>query len=64
MGKNQVKLVFPYSMRLAWDTATVVKSTSCLEKVHDAALRVLTRVLDHYGPDKIRQLGLDLLADA
>jgi len=60
MGENQTKLVFPYPMRLAWETSTVVKSSSCHEKVHDAALRVLTRVLEHYGPDKIRQLGLDL----
>jgi peptidoglycan hydrolase-like protein with peptidoglycan-binding domain len=60
VGQHQTKLVFPYSMRLAWDTSTIVKSTSCHEKVHDAALRVLTRVLQHYGPDKVRQLGLDL----
>jgi lysozyme family protein/peptidoglycan hydrolase-like protein with peptidoglycan-binding domain len=60
VGQNQTKLDFPYPMRLAWDTATNVKSTSCHEKVHDAALRVLTRVRDHYGPDKVRELGLDL----
>jgi hypothetical protein len=47
-------------MRLAWDTTTFVKSTSCHQKVHDAALRILTRVLDHYGLDKIRELRLDL----
>jgi hypothetical protein len=47
-------------MRLAWETRTIVKATSCHEKIHDAALRVLTRVLDHYDADKVRQLGLDL----
>jgi lysozyme family protein len=59
VGQNQTKLVFPYPVCLAWDTSTFVKSTSCHEKVHDAALRILTRVLDFYGLDRIRQLRLD-----
>lgn len=59
-GENQTKLIFPYPMRLAWQTSTVCRSTVCHEKIHDAALRVLTRALDHYGIDKIRALGLDL----
>jgi lysozyme family protein len=59
VGQNQTKLVFPYQVCLAWDTSTFVKSTSCHEKVHDAALRILTRVLDHYGLDRIRELRLD-----
>ena len=59
-GANQAKLKFPYPMRLAWETSQVVNSTSCHEKVHDAAERVLKRVLDHYGIDKIRALRLDL----
>jgi len=59
VGQNQTKLVFPYPVCLSWDTSTFVKSTSCHEKVHDAALRVLTRVRDHYGLDKIRELRLD-----
>jgi lysozyme family protein/peptidoglycan hydrolase-like protein with peptidoglycan-binding domain len=59
VGQHQTKLVFPYPVCLAWETSTIVKSTSCHEKVHDAALRILTRVLDHYGLDKIRELRLD-----
>lgn len=58
-GENQMRLALSYPMRLAWDTSTVVHSTLCHEKVHDAAARVLTRVLDHYG-DNITLLGLDL----
>ncbi len=54
-----MRLALPYPMRLAWDTSTVVHSTLCYEKVHEAAARVLTRVLDHYG-DNIMLLGLDL----
>lgn len=60
IGQNQTKLVFPYPMRLAWDTDAVVKSTSCHKKVHDAAHRVLSKVLAHYGSDGVRELRLDL----
>lgn len=58
-GENQTRLTFPYPMRLAWDTSTIVHSTLCHEKIHDAAARVLDRVLDHYG-ENIAPLGLDL----
>jgi lysozyme family protein len=60
VGQHQTKLVFPYPMRLAWDTATVVSSTSCHEKVHDAAERVLKRAFSEYGLEKIKDLRLDL----
>ena len=59
-GANQTRLSLPYPMRLAWDTDTIVRSTMCHEKVHDAAGRVLLRALDHYGEAEIRALGLDL----
>jgi len=60
IGENQTRLAFPYPMRIAWDTETIVRSTLCHEKVHDAAGRVLARTLDHYGQTQIRALGLDL----
>jgi len=59
MGQHQAKLKFPYPMRIAWDPGQIVNSTSCHEKVRDAAGRVLARVLDHYGIGKIRDLRLD-----
>ena len=59
-GENQTRLAFPFAMRLAWSKKTIVRSTLCHEKVHDAALRVLTRVADHYGEQSVRELGLDL----
>lgn len=60
VGANQTTLIFPYPMRLAWQVKTIVKRTSCHEKVHDASKRVLTRVRDHYGLTRVKQLGLDL----
>ncbi len=59
-GKNQTRLKFPYPMRLAWNKKTIVRSTLCHEKVHDAAQRIFDRVLAHYGEEQIRELGLDL----
>lgn len=61
VGANQATLVLPqgYPLCLAWDPARTLARFSCHEKVHDAARRVLARVLDHYGPGRIRALGLD-----
>jgi peptidoglycan hydrolase-like protein with peptidoglycan-binding domain len=62
VGANQATLALPagYPMRVAWDLPKSVTRFSCHEKIHDAARRVLVRVLDHYGPARIAELGLDL----
>lgn len=60
VGTDQVKLALPYKMRLAWDKSQTVSSISLHRKVAPSAGRVLKRVLDHYGMDEIRNLGLDL----
>jgi hypothetical protein len=59
MGKHQVRLELPYPHRLAWDLRRTVHGFSCHEKVHDSAGRVLRRVLEHYGPERIVELRLD-----
>lgn len=58
-GKNQVRIQLPYPMKLSWQTTSTINSFFCHAKVHDSMKRVLTRVLDHYGPDEIRRLRLD-----
>jgi Putative peptidoglycan binding domain len=58
-GANQVKLILPYPHRLAWDLRKSVQSFSCNAMVHDSAKRVLTRVFDHYGLERIKELRLD-----
>jgi hypothetical protein len=60
VGQNQTRVHVPYTHRLSWEKTTRVNSFSCHEKVHDSLLRVLNRVLDHYGPERIRELQLDL----
>jgi hypothetical protein len=59
VGKNQTRLVVPYPHRLAWDLRQTVTSFHCNVMVHDSAKRVLTRVFEHYGIERIRELRLD-----
>lgn len=60
VGQNQAMLDLPFSMKLAWDTDTIVGRFSIHEKVHDSAARVFARIHDHYGDAEIARLGLDL----
>ena len=60
VGKNQAKIQVPFTHRLAWDKTARVNSFFCHQKVHDSLHRVLTRVLDHYGLERIQELRLDL----
>lgn len=58
-GTNQTMLVSPYPLYLDWDAKTKISKFSIHEKCHDSALRVMNRVLSHYGPEQINALGLD-----
>jgi hypothetical protein len=60
VGENQTRIELPYPHRLSWNKSKVVNGFQCHEKVHDSMHRVLTRVLEHYGLDMIRELRLDL----
>lgn len=61
-GKNvplkSVKL--PYTHLLAWDMNKKIKRLKCHEKVADSMERVLTEVVEHYGEQGIKELGLDI----
>jgi hypothetical protein len=59
VGTNQTNLVHPYPLRVSWDLKQTVHSFQCHEKVCDSAQRVLTRVFDHYGLERIKELRLD-----
>lgn len=60
VGQNQARIDLPFPHKLAWAKRKRINRFSCHEKVHDSLNRVLTRVLDHYGPEEISRLGLDL----
>jgi len=59
VGANQSKLVLPYPHRVAWNLRQTIHSFSCNSKVHDSAQRALTKVFDHYGMERIKELRLD-----
>lgn len=60
VGVNQTMLDLPYTHRLAWDKNVRIERYACHEKVHDSLSRILTRVHEHYGEDRIIELRLDL----
>ncbi len=55
-----VRVRCPWTLRLAWNRRQTLPEIACHERVAQSLERVLTRVLDHYGADAIRYLGLDL----
>jgi len=60
VGSNQTSLVLPFTMKLAWDTSTIVRKYSCHVKVREAMECVWKSALDHYGLAEIQRLRLDL----
>ena len=50
----------PYTHTLAWDLNVKVNRFSCHAKVADSMEKVLTEVFEHYGEERIKELGLDL----
>lgn len=58
VGKNQVMVTPPYPMVL-YDGPKKITRMSLHAKVAPSAMRVLQRVLDEYGIDKIQELHLD-----
>ena len=60
VGTNQVKLVLPYKMKLAWNTNVVISSFVCHKKAKNDLESIFRQTLEHYSGDGIRELGLDL----
>ena len=60
VGTNQVSLVPPYKMQIAWDTKVTVKKFQIHEKCHDAVLKALTDIADAYDEDRRKELGFDM----
>lgn len=59
-GTNQVSLVLPYTMRIAWDLSSQVAWISCHKRVRENLERIFARTIDHYGLEQIQKLRLDL----
>lgn len=60
-GKGYLEtIILPYPMRLAWDTEAKVTRMSCHKAVKTNFLNVFHDLLDHYGYEKLVELGIDL----
>jgi hypothetical protein len=59
-GSYLTTIKLPYPMRLAWDTKTKVTKMRCHKLVADDFIGVFNDLLEHYGYEKIVELGIDL----
>lgn len=50
----------PYPMRLAWDLEVSVNRMSCHKLLASSFLAVFNDLLNHYGYEEIKRLGIDL----
>jgi len=53
-------LNLPYPMRLAWDKNVFVKKITCHKLVSNKLELIFKDILNHYGIDKIKELGIDI----
>lgn len=57
---NIVSFISPFPLRIAWDTKTVMTKVRCHKGIKDRLENALKEILQHYGLDKIKELGIDL----
>lgn len=59
-GTGHTLLNIPYPMRLAWDKRQIVNRVTVHSKCADSLERILKEILQVYGYDELRRLGIDL----
>ena len=59
-GSYLTTITLPYPMRLAWDKNTKVTTMRCHKLVANDFVNVFEEILEHYGYEKIVELGIDL----
>jgi hypothetical protein len=50
----------PFPLRVAWAPKTLVRSLSCHHLETERLAAIFADILAHYGPARIRELGIDL----
>lgn len=60
VGENQVTLVLPWPMRVAWEKGKIIHQFSVHAKVKDSALRCFTRIGKAYSDAQRAELGINL----
>ena len=59
-GTGHTMLNIPYPMRIAWNTRQTVNRVTVHSKCADSLERILKEILQVYGYDELRKLGIDL----
>lgn len=59
-ASNIITIPLPFPMRLAWDPHVVVTKISCHKLIAPNLTAALAEILDQYGHDRIKELGIDL----
>lgn len=59
-GSYLTTIKLPYPMRLAWDKNSKVTTMRCHKLVANDFVNVFKEILEHYGYEKIVELGIDL----
>ena len=59
-ASNLKTVQVPFELRLAWDKSVKVQKITCHKKVAPSLIGVLEDVLEHYGYDRLKELGIDL----
>lgn len=60
-SNHLTQIALPFPMRLAWETAAVVRRITCHREVAPSLSRIFAAILAHYGSvEAVRAAGLDL----
>lgn len=59
-GTYLVTVKLPFPLRIAWDVKTTTTKLRCHKLVADNFIAVFNELLEVYGYDKIKELGIDL----
>lgn len=59
---NLTTIQLPYPMALDWDITKSVSKMTCHRLVADQLIAIFNDILTAYGPEKIRELGIDQFA--
>lgn len=57
---NLTTILLPYPMRIAWDKAKTGTKIQCHKLIAPNLLAIFNALLEHYGYDKLKELGIDL----